>query len=80
MADEIIYSNYAPGVDFKLKVQPLTLEGFIAVLVVRNNQGADVYNYHPMRVGFEKVYNLKKLDDISTQVNESIKSLLSLYE
>lgn len=26
VADEIIYSNYPPGVEFKLKVQPLTME------------------------------------------------------
>ena len=80
VADEIIYSNYAPGVEFKLKVQPLILEGFIAVLVVRNKQGADVYNYHPLRVGFQKVYNLQKLENLDNAIQSGVEALLRLYE
>ncbi len=80
VADEIIYSNYAPGVEFKLKVQPLTIEGFIAVLVVRNKQGADVYNHHPLRIGFQKVYNLQKLENLNDAIQSGVEALLRLHE
>lgn len=80
VADEIIFSNYEPGVEFKLKVQPLTLGGFIAVLVVQNKEGADVYNYHPLRVGFQKVYSLQKLKNLNDAVQSGVEALLRLHE
>ena len=54
-------------------------EGRIEVLVVQNQQEYDVWNIHPLRKGWQKVYTLEHCNP-KEQCVQSIQSLKRLFE
>lgn len=51
----------------------------IEVLVIQTHQGYDVWNIHPLRQGWQKVYSLPTCNPFD-QVLESLEAILRLFE
>lgn len=51
----------------------------IEVLVIQTDHGYDVWNIHPLRQGWQKVYSLPTCNP-SDQVLESLEAILRLFE
>ena len=77
-AMEVLESEYTPSTDYKLG-QSLVNEGVVCVMVTTTQQGYDVWNKHPLRKGWQKVYTLEKCIP-EQQVKESLASLKRLFE
>lgn len=54
-------------------------EGVVEVGIVKTNEGYDVWNIHPLRKGWQKVYTLKHCIP-EEQCVQSIQSLKRLFE
>lgn len=77
-AVEVLEKEYSQQV--KMKYGSCTVEeGTIEVLVGQTDEGYDVWNKHPLRKGWQKVYTLEHCDPYK-QLHESIASLKRLYE
>lgn len=69
------YTNYA-----KMKYDSCVIEeGTLEVLVVQTEVGYDVWNIHPLRKGWQKVYTLDHCNP-EEQCVQSIQSLKRLFE
>ena len=54
-------------------------EGVIEVGIVKTNEGYDVWNIHPLRKGWQKVYTLESCNP-EVQCVQSLQSLKRLFE
>ena len=54
-------------------------EGTLEVLVVQTDNGYDVWNIHPLRKGWQKVYTLESCNP-QEQCVQSMQSLKRLFE
>ena len=77
-AKEVLEKEYSQQV--KMKYDYCTIEeGTLEVLVVENGFCYDVWNIHPLRKGWQKVYTLKECD-VQKQIEESLSALKRLFE
>ena len=77
-AVEVLESEYTHSTDYKLG-QSLVNEGVVCVMVATTQQGYDVWNKHPLRKGWQKVYSLSSCNP-EEQVIQSLQSLKRLFE
>lgn len=77
-AIEVLKCEYSE--DTKMKYGCCVIEqGRIEVLVVTTPNRYDVWNIHPLRKGWQKVYTLEECNP-EQQVKESLASLKRLFE
>lgn len=77
-AREVLEKEYTSSA--KMKYDSRTIEeGTLEVLVVQTNEGHDVWNIHPLRKGWQKVYSLPSCNP-KEQVLQSLQSLKRLFE
>lgn len=81
-AREVLEKEYTPSAKMVLRSEIIWTEecvGNIAVLVVQTDVGHDVWNIHPLRKGWQKVYSLPSCNP-EEQVIQSLQSLKRLFE
>lgn len=77
-AREVLEKEYTGST--KMKYDSCTIEeGTVEVLVVQTEVGYDVWNTHPLRKGWQKVYTLKHCNP-EEQCLQSLQSLKRLFE
>lgn len=77
-AIEVLKGEYAG--DTKMKYDSCcTMQGRIEVLVVTTPNGHDVWNMHPLRKGWQKVYTLEQCNP-QEQIKQSLEALKRLFE
>lgn len=77
-AREVLEKEYTSST--KMKYDSCTIEeGTLEVLVVKTEVGYDVWNIHPLRKGWQKVYSLPSCNP-EEQVLQSLQSLKRLFE
>lgn len=77
-ANEVLEKEYSRQA--KMKYDSCTIEeGTLEVLVVENGLGYDVWNIHPLRKGWQKVYMLKHCNP-QEQIKQSLEALKRLFE
>lgn len=77
-AIEVLKGEYAE--DTKMKYGCCVIEqGCIEALVITTQNGYDVWNIHPLRRWWQKVYTLEECNP-EQQVKESLASLKRLFE
>ena len=80
-AKEVLEKEYSQQV--KMKYDYCTIEeGTLEVLVVQTDEGYDMWNIHPLRKGWQKVYSLPSCNP-EEQVEllaQSLQSLKRLFE
>ena len=77
-AREVLEKEYTSST--KMKYGSCTIEeGTLEVLVVQTEVGYDVWNIHPLRKGWQKVYSLPSCNS-EEQCVQSLQSLKRLFE
>ena len=77
-AKEVLEKEYSQQV--KMKYDSCTIEeGTLEVLVVENGLSYDVWNIHPPRKGWQKVYTLEQCNP-QEQIKQSLEALKRLFE
>lgn len=77
-AREVLEKEYT--ISAKMKYDSCVIEeGTLEVLVVQTDEGYDVWNIHPLRKGWQKVYSLPSCNP-QEQVLQSLQSLKRLFE
>lgn len=76
-AREVLEKEYISST--KMKYDSCSIEeGTLEVLVVQTEVGYDVWNIHPLRKGWQKVYSLPSCNP-EEQVLQSLQSLKRLF-
>lgn len=77
-AKEVLEKEYPQQA--KMKYDSCTVEeGTLEVLVVENGFCYDVWNKHPLRKGWQKVYTLEQCNP-QEQIKQSLEALKRLFE
>ena len=77
-AKEVLEKEYPQQV--KMKYDSCSIEeGTLEVLVVENGFCYDVWNIHPLRKGWQKVYTLEHCNP-QEQIKQSLEALKRLFE
>ena len=77
-AVEVLEKEYTQQT--KMKYDSCTIEeGTLEVLVVHTEEGYDVWNKHPLRKGWQKVYTLGHCNP-QEQIKQSLEALKRLFE
>lgn len=78
IASEVLKSEYTPYTVCKFATSFVD-DGLICVMIVTAQQGYDVWNVHPLRKWWQKVYTLEHCNP-EEQVVHSLASLKRLFE
>lgn len=76
--EDIKFYGYTPGCVSYYGIQ-FVEEGYLEVLVVPTIEGYDVWNIHPLRKGWQKVYTLEQCNP-QEQIKYSLEALKRLFE
>lgn len=77
-ASDVLKSEYTPYTVCKFATSFVD-DGLICVMIVATQQWYDVWNIHPLRKGWQKVYTLEHCNP-EEQVVQSLAALKRLFE
>ena len=75
---DVLKSEYTPHTVYEFATSFVD-DGLICVMIVTTGQGYDVWNIHPLRKGWQKVYTLEDCNP-QEQMVQSLAALKRLFE
>ena len=78
IASDVLKSEYTPNTVYEFATSFVD-DGLICVMIVTTVQWYDVWNIHPLRKGWQKVYTLEHCNP-EEQVVQSLAALKRLFE
>ena len=77
-SSDVLKSEYTPYTVYKFATSFVD-DGLICVMIVTTGKGYDVWNIHPLRKGWQKVYKLEDCNP-QEQMVQSLAALKRLFE